>query len=249
MFKYSDENKKMNSIDMLEPLIPGGNDDKYRTMKPMQYPDILDHKEHVFDYDTRGKSNSNYSMKKIAKFLNAYGYGEEDAIDYEEMLKYLNFDLTKFPKKNGWWHPPHNFAINLAMMGLNLWRFTMLPMFPQRTAYRQKTDRLPEGIVIDPDWTDLPGHRDDLFDPTLENAKNLAKMAEKYPTMQETTKAELKWVEDNFKVKIPSEIASKLSNDSVKIATRRWGTNRLQGRKRILVPFDGSKQIELGSWD
>ena len=69
MFKYSDENKKMNSIDMLEPLIPGGNDDKYRTMKPMQYPDILDHKEHVFDYDTRGKSSSNYSMKKIAKFL------------------------------------------------------------------------------------------------------------------------------------------------------------------------------------
>lgn len=67
MKKQSDENRKMNSIDMQESLIPGGNDDKYRTTKPMQYPDILDHKEHVFDYDTRAKVSSR--MRKISKFL------------------------------------------------------------------------------------------------------------------------------------------------------------------------------------
>lgn len=69
MLKKSDENPKMNSIDMLEPLIPGGNDDKYRTMKPMQYPDILDHAQHALDYDTRMKVSC--KMEKISKYLQA----------------------------------------------------------------------------------------------------------------------------------------------------------------------------------
>lgn len=48
-----DENPQAHETDMLEPLIPGGNDDKYRTMKPMLYPDIIDHKEYPYDYDIR----------------------------------------------------------------------------------------------------------------------------------------------------------------------------------------------------
>jgi len=48
-----DENPQMHEIDTQEPLIPGGNDDKYRTMKPMLYPDVLDHKEFPYDYDIR----------------------------------------------------------------------------------------------------------------------------------------------------------------------------------------------------
>jgi hypothetical protein len=76
----SDENPQMNSIDMLEPLIPGGNDDKYRTMKPMLYHDILHHEENTYDYDTRMYTSSKRNMK-IAKFLRTA------AVSWLELLK------------------------------------------------------------------------------------------------------------------------------------------------------------------
>jgi len=61
-----DENPQMHEIDMLEPLIPGGNDAKYRTFEPMTYPDILDHSEHPYDYDVRMGNLFHRVVDKIA---------------------------------------------------------------------------------------------------------------------------------------------------------------------------------------
>jgi len=83
--KKADENPQMNSIDMLEPLIPGGNDDKYRTMKPMLYHDILHHEENTYDYDTRMHSTSNRKgLMKVAKYLKAIGPSHHMDSNYPE---------------------------------------------------------------------------------------------------------------------------------------------------------------------
>lgn len=66
-------------------------------------------------------------------------------------------------------------------------------------------------------------------------------------TVQHTVQHELKWVETKFGVEIPAKIQSDLVQGALKVATRRWGVNRLT-QKKILVPFDGSKSQELSSW-
>jgi hypothetical protein len=175
--------------------------------------------------------------------------GEEES-EFVKAHKLLDEKLTQFPKKHGWWDPPRNMAINSALMGFNLWVFNLLPMFPEKRAYKAKSDRLPEGLVIDPGWVPAPnslgGNR--LFGHTVEAVEFLIKLPSKVKSVVDSSEYQLKWVETHFKVQIPSELMSKLLQDVLKIAPRRWGVDRLRS-KRILLPFDGSKSVQLGSFD
>lgn len=177
-----------------------------------------------------------------------------DALDDDlaagEML--LNKELKVIGKRGrGWWDPPHNYLINMTLMGtLNDWRFRILPMWADRTAYRPASGDKPEGIVIDPSWSPLssdPIGNGGAIDPTTKNVEELIKFARGQESITATVAAELKWIESKFGVNIPNDIQSKLVSDALKVANRRWGVNRLK-TKKILVPFDGSKSIELSSW-
>jgi len=187
----------------------------------------------------------------LARYKAASQDDEEGPSDFKQCMEYLDKHLTKFPKKNGWWDPPNNLAINSALMGLNLWCFVILPRFAgSAAAYRPKTDRLPEGIVIDPRWDPAPRSLggNETYPHTAKTAEVLVKQISNVHDVRFTVNYQLGWIEKEYGVKIPSSVQSKLVGDALKIATRRWGTDGLR-RKRILVPFDGSKSIELGSWD
>jgi hypothetical protein len=84
-------------------------------------------------------------------------------------------------------------------------------------------------------------------DHSAKNAEILMKYAKSQPTVMETVKLELNWVEKKFGIKIPSDIEGTLIREAPKVAARRWGINRLR-TKKILVPLDGSKPQELSSW-
>jgi hypothetical protein len=159
----------------------------------------------------------------------------------------LNKELTKFPKGDCWWSPPKNIAINSAFMGINLWKFSLLPYHPVKRAYRAAEGRFPEGIVIHPNWHPL---NDTLYpDDTLEIAQKLIDLVKGFSiTLPEMVTQELRWIETKFGIKVPDAIETKLKTEIVKIATRRWSTNRLK-TKDTLIPFDGSKAIELGAFD
>ena len=171
---------------------------------------------------------------------------DEEKSDGAQMLEYLEANAKRFKKGHAWWVPPHNLAINSALMAVNLWRFTILPFQAGRTAYRPAGDRFPEGIVIDPNWD--PFERDRTFNHGLKTAEVLVKVAKAQPSISESVKDELESIERHFKIQIPPGIVSHLVGQSLKVAERRWGVDGLR-RKRILVPFDGGKSIELGSWD
>lgn len=166
----------------------------------------------------------------------------------------LNTELKAIGKKGrAWWDPPHNYLISMTLMGtVNDWRFRILPMFADRTAYRP-ADTLrgtPEGLVIDPAWSPLssdPIGGGSAIDPTTDVVEKLIKFARAQESVVHTVGGELKWVESKFGIEIPGAIKSKLVGDALKVATRRWGVDRLR-RKKILVPFDGSKSIELSSF-
>jgi curved DNA-binding protein CbpA len=157
----------------------------------------------------------------------------------------LNRELEKFPKKHAWWSPGKNCAINVTLLGgINLWSFSILPQF-YKNIYRPAMNGKPEGIVIDPDWHPL---RQDFSDPSPDLMEKLVHFAKNEDTIKDAVAKQLRWIEEKFSCKIPSAVEAKLIKDADKVAKRRWGTNGLRTRK-ILVPFDGSKSIELGSWD
>lgn len=177
----------------------------------------------------------------------AWRYAYAKKADVSAVFGLLDKELTKFPKRNGWWDPPKNIAINSALMGINLWKFSLLPFRPSRGAYRVAEGKLPEGIIIHPNWHPL---NDKTYpDDTIEIVQKMIEMVKGFGvTLQDTVASELKWIETKFGVKVPATIEAKLKLEILKIATRRWSTNRLK-TKDTLIPFDGSKAIELGAFD
>jgi hypothetical protein len=173
-----------------------------------------------------------------SRFLRAQE-GEEGPSDYAQMVAYLNQHMKPFKKGHAWWLPPHNFAANAAIMELNFWHFTILPGFAH--AYRPATGHSPEGVVIDPKWASF---KDRGIDHTLKGAELMVTLAKSQPSVPDSVKKDFEHIEEKFKIQIPHALVSKVVGDSLKIAERRWGTNRLRA-KMILVPFDGSKAQEI----
>lgn len=177
----------------------------------------------------------------------AYRYAYAKKADTSAVYELLNKELTKFPKGNCWWNPPKNIAINSALMGLNLWAFSLLPFHPNKRAYRAKSDRFPEGIVLHPGWHPL--NNQTYPDSELEIIEKMISTVKGFGvTLQDTVTEQIKWIETKFGIKVPAEIEATLKVGVVKMATRRWHINHLK-TKDTLIPFDGSKAIELGSFD
>lgn len=180
------------------------------------------------------------------------GYGEpEDEDDKwaeeKRATEVLDKDAVKDKKRSHWWVPPHNFMINRAMMEWNFWVFTILPFFPDKRAYRPAKNGKPEGIVIHPIWDSVREMRG-IRMLTVPLAEKLIAHAKGLPTVHDTVKEELRWIEEKFSISIPSGIVSRLVTEAPKIAARRMSVDRLRV-KSTLVPLDGSKPIDLGSWD
>lgn len=164
--------------------------------------------------------------------------------DYSQATEALNKELEVLQNGKAWWSPPHNYVVNGALMNLNGWVYTILPFRAALTAYRPAKNGKPEGIVIDPNWA--PDDKDGEW--TGKMAEAFAKYAKAQPGIQDTVRQELAGIERHFKIEIPNALKTVIVNDSLKVAKRRWGVDRLR-RKKILMPFDGSKPIQLGSWD
>lgn len=183
---------------------------------------------------------------------------EDEVTPYKEMETWLDGNLTRFPKdkQGAWWDPPHNYCINSALMGLNTWQFHILPRmrvplhYPSGVPAADGAKPEPDGIIIDPSWwptTSGDPTKGDTVDHSVKVAEILAKFAKGQQTVQQTVKNELTWLEGKYGVKIPPAIEATLIKDALKVATRRWGVNRLRSKK-ILVPFDGSKAQEMSNW-
>jgi len=168
---------------------------------------------------------------------------QEDDPDkiYDEAKDYLEKNLKKFKKGSAYWNPPHNYALNNALMGFNAWIFTILPFGWTRWSFQKDPDR----IIIDPNWSTPPSNLNfelrthgGVYTPNLvEMVKEFHDMTKRMPTVQETVGKELDSIEKNFGIKIPPAIRSKLIKDSEAMAARRWGANRLN-RKQMEIPFD-----------
>lgn len=169
---------------------------------------------------------------------------EEERSDYGQMSDYLDKEAKKFKKGHAWWVPPHNMAINAALMEMNFWYFTIKPVKFTTKWFREATDRYPAGFVIDPGWAPF---KDGGWDHTLKAAEAAVKLAKQMRTITEAIKKDIDEMEAETGQKFPEASASKIINEAQKVAERRWHIDRLRVKK-ILVPIDGSKPMELSSW-
>lgn len=170
--------------------------------------------------------------------------GSSEVSDYEnderEAEKFVSENFESM-KGGGWWIPNHNLLLNQTMMGTcNLWVFSMLPLFPKKKAFNTKHN----GIVIHPDWHPYDKR---VFDMSLADVKKVYVAAKSSPTVQDTVRRELAWVESEFKIQIPEAIQSKLVKSAVTTAVRRWGADRLRTKDQV-IPLDGSKPFPLSAW-
>jgi len=168
---------------------------------------------------------------------------EDERTEYGQMVDYLNQNSKKFKKGHAWWVPPHNLAINTALMEMNFWYFTVRPLLAR--PYIPAGGRLPEGIVIDPHWTSF---KDRGWGHTKEAAEEAINLAKRMKTVEASVREDLKEMETKAGVNFPENLVSKIVGDSLKVAERRWGTDNLR-RRRILIPIDGSKAMELSQFD
>lgn len=175
--------------------------------------------------------------------IGAIAQAEDTESDFKQMVNYLDQNAKKFKKGHAWWVPPHNMAINSALMEMNFWYFTVQAEFAR--PYIPAGERLPEGFVIDPHWKSFKDRGWVHSKASAEEALNLAK---KMKTVEASVKEDLKAMETKAGVNFPDNLVSKVVGESLKVAERRWGTDNLR-RRRILIPFDGSKAMELSSFD
>lgn len=156
---------------------------------------------------------------------------------------------------NGYWQPPHNLAANFALMGVNLWVFTILPTFWQRQSYQELASpdggaTIP-GIAIRPLWTsvgeggpigvkNMSGFAD-LNDKVVSKLLEIIKQAE---TLEATVAKELTQIEHHFKIQIPAAIKQGVVRSALPTAKRRWKVDRLRVKTRF-IPLDGSKPWDL----
>lgn len=150
----------------------------------------------------------------------------------EAIEDFLVSELEAMPKAAGaWWMPPRNVVLNQTLLGgFNLWRFTILPLFPERRAYSEKLG----GIVIHPIWRPLGSQTLEL---TLDTAKNLVAGIRKSPTVQDDVRKEIDWIEKKFSIRVPEAVVAKLVKDALPTARRRWNVDRLRVKDR-LIPLD-----------
>lgn len=145
----------------------------------------------------------------------------------------LDEESKRFKGAMTWWIAPHNLALNQAALAWNLWTFTILPLFADRRAYDAKNN----GIVIRPSWR--PFSSTNFRDLDLVLAKKILGQMRTFPTVQETVRRELEWIESKFSIRIPEGIQEKILKDILAVANRRWGVNQLRVKNR-LIPLDGS---------
>lgn len=167
-----------------------------------------------------------------------------------EAIVYLNDHMVAFRKGNGWWLPAHNLGINQPMSGgFTLWYFSVLPAFPQKTAYIPvgvTPETEPEGIVLRPMWVPHSAYANKVFPGDLETARALVKQAKIAKVVPDTVSDELNWIERTFSTNIPNRIESKYTSQSTKMAASRWGLDRTR-IPRMFVPLDGRKPVPMPS--
>jgi hypothetical protein len=173
---------------------------------------------------------------------------QEGESKYDQVEKMLNEHLKPL-KKHGWWDPGHNFVINWALMGLNTWRFMITAHFAhhsQAHVYREADPKhgTPEGLILDPSWRPIGNN---TYPESAKVVEALIKLLKEQPTIQETIRQEIAWIDTKYGIKVPSALESNLLSTMPKVAQRRWGTDGLR-RKKMFFPLDGSKPREMGSW-
>jgi len=170
------------------------------------------------------------------------------AVTEPEAIDFLNGNMVPFQKGTGWWLPAHNLGINQPPMGgLNLWAYTILPMFPRKEAYVPPGDNpvtAPAGIVIRPVWVPHKKYADRIFPGDMGAAEAVVKQARIAPSVTETTKQEFAWLEKTFGITIPNTVKSKYAQQAPKLAARRWGVDRTR-TSRTFVPLDGRKPVPM----
>jgi hypothetical protein len=197
-----------------------------------------------------------FVSEKLDEIATAGGRTADQKTAYDEAEEEAHAILKRelAPLKGGdLWKPPHNLALNFALMGANLWVFTILPMFWKKKGYRTIDGQ--EGIVIHPIWASVsqggtigPKDMSGFSHLTPEIAHKIVKAIKARKTIPETVGMELKALQQQFGIKIPAGVSTKIINQSVKVAKRRWSVNRLRVKDRF-IPLDGSKPRDLGSWD
>jgi len=186
-------------------------------------------------------------QKNPSKQANEFTDENESGSSYDATLQILNQSLKDLPKgRSGQsWGllPQHNMVINGALMGINFWKFTILPRHAHKRCYQPAKGNRPEGIVLEMTWNPTS----DVNYPYIPKVAELAvtKVTQE-ESILETVKREFRDIEIFFGIDIPSSIKSKILAEVPKVAARRWGAKG--NSSLVLVPFDGSKPFKVSLW-
>jgi len=123
----------------------------------------------------------------------------------------------------GWWLPAHNMAVRLTKTNkVIVLKYHMIPdETSPKQAYSPGVGQSGPMLTVAPMWRRHPKYTG-LYAPTEVLAKKLVGLMSREPTIPNTVKAEMQWVNDMFDVIIPASIVTQLSMKAVKNAISRW---------------------------
>lgn len=201
----------------------------------MDPKDILDLAQQIADLDIPGTLRCAATVADIADhFQKMAGEAPGDVTLFETELRPLG--------KGAWWCPGRNLVAHRGRTAWSFWSFTLLPPFASKRAYRDDLG----GLVVRPVWrlaTDrlVPELTSKVASTTIEQMRA-------WPTLEETGRRELAWIEGTFGVLIPEGTKTTLLRVVDGQAHLRWRLNRLEVKDK-LIPLDGGAARDLGDWE
>lgn len=161
--------------------------------------------------------------------------GEQSALTprlTEILVAFLDANLDRFETAADptWWKAPHNLAIRQTGELWKLWRFSILPT---KVVYLSKE----KALVVKPHWTTAMWG--ETIPSSMVDIGMLVATMRTYPTIRESVRKELDWIEKTFHIQVPTQVETNLLDHALFAARTYMGTDAHLVPMRV-VPLDGT---------
>lgn len=153
-----------------------------------------------------------------------------------DFIGFMDENAVRFTTgPTGWWLPAHNMAVRLTRQNLVVvLKYQVLPNASAPTpAYSPGGGWKGPLLHLAPMWWKHPRFGGN-YPPTADLAQRLVGLMAHEPTITNTVKDEMQWVNDMFDTTVPPGIVTRLSMGGVKNAIIRWAATKI---RHVTVPL------------
>lgn len=195
----------------------------------------------IRDQVARGRTLSEAQLKAVRSILyrnsmkpEADTFRVASGDPASDFIGYMDNNTVRFPAgPTGWWLPAHNLAVRLIRGTVIVMKYQIVGGSDLDLTYTSGDDGRRPTLTLAPMWWKHPRFGGN-YPPTATLAQKLVGLMVHEPTVMNTVRDEMQWVNDMFNTTVPPGIVTKLSMGAIKNAIIRWNTAKI---RYVTVPL------------